>query len=114
MTQEPRRDLSVPLPVKVECPDGSSRHEYAVNVSASGICLHAKAPLTVGDEVRVAFQLPSDPRPIRAVCKVVWTRHDHEPARVARCYETGLCLVEIEACDVERIAWFVSAQVDRR
>jgi hypothetical protein len=100
--------------VKVERADGSIRHEYAVNLSASGLCLHAQAPLAVGEELRVSFQLPSDPHVIRAVCKVVWTRHEGEPPPVPRCWETGLSLVEVAARDAERLAWFVSAQVDRR
>jgi len=114
VTQDPRRDLSVPLPVAVERGDGSTRHEYAVNLSTSGLCLHAQAPLSIGEEVRVAFCLPSDRREIRAVCKVVWTSHEGEQTPLPRCYETGLFLVEIAASDAERLAWFVSAQVDRR
>jgi Tfp pilus assembly protein PilZ len=102
------------LPVTVERSDGSTRHEYAVNLSASGLCLHAQAPLSIGEEVRISFCLPSDPREIRAVCKVVWTRHEGELHPIPRCYETGLFLVEIAACDAERLGWFVSAQVDRR
>jgi hypothetical protein len=100
--------------VKVERGDGSTRHEYAVNVSASGVCLHAQAPLSIGEELRISFQLPSDTRPIRAMAKVIWTSHEGEQAPLPRCYETGLFLVEIAACDAERLAWFVSAQVDRR
>ena len=114
MTQDPRRDLSVPLPVKVERRDGTTRHEYAVNLSASGLCLHAQAPLPIGEELRVSFQLPADPRPIQAVGKVVWTSHDGAEPPLPRCYETGLFLVQLEAGDAERLAWFVSAQVDRR
>jgi hypothetical protein len=114
LTQDPRRDLSVPLPVKVERRDGAARHEYAVNVSASGLCLHAQAPLPIGEEVRVTFRLPSDPREIRAVCKVVWASRARDRHPLPRCYETGLYLVEIAEADAERLAFFVSAQVDRR
>lgn len=114
MTQDPRRDLSVPLPVRVDRADGSTRHEYAVNVSASGLCLHAQAPLSIGEEVRIAFRLPSDPRDIQAVAKVVWTGHQGDQHPLPRCYETGLFLVEVAQCDAERLAWFVSNQVDRR
>lgn len=114
MTQDPRRDLSIPLPIRVECADGTARHEYAVNVSSSGLCLHARAPFTVGEELRVSFRLPSDARDIQAVCKVVWTSHDPDSQPLTRCYETGLFLVEVAQADAERLAWFVSAQVDRR
>jgi len=112
--QDPRRDLSVPLPVVVQRPDGSTRHEYAVNVSSSGLCLHTRSPFSIGEEVRIAFRLPSDEREIRAVCKVVWTSHAGELPPIPRCFETGLFLVEVMEADAQRIAFFVSAQVDRR
>ena len=54
-------------------------------------------PFAVGEEVRIAFRLPSDEREIRAVCKVVWTSHAGEPPPIPRCFETGLFLVEIDA-----------------
>jgi hypothetical protein len=98
----------------VDRADGTTRHEYVVNVSASGLCLHAKQPLPVGEELRVSLRLPSDGHEIRAVAKVVWTNHRDDELPLPRCYETGLFLVEIAQCDVERLAWFVSAQVDRR
>jgi Tfp pilus assembly protein PilZ len=102
------------LPVLVERTDGSTRHEYAVNLSASGLCLHAQAPLSIGEELRITFRLPSESRDIHAVAKVVWTSHQGDQHPLPRCYETGLLLVEVAQCDAERLAWFVSAQVDRR
>jgi len=99
--------------VTVLC-DGTWRSEYAVNVSVSGLCLHMRSPAAVGEELRIAFCLPSDDREIRAVGKVVWTGHVDEPQTVPRYFETGLFLVEITEADAQRIAWFVSAQVDRR
>jgi hypothetical protein len=98
----------------VERPDGSERDEYAVNLSSSGLCLHAREPLEIGEELRVAFQLPSDRREIRAVCKVVWKHDGDGETCVPRFYETGLFLVEVASADAERIAWYVSEQVDRR
>ncbi len=114
MTQDPRRDLSVPLPIRVERSDGSERDEYAVNLSSSGLCLHAREPLELGEELRVAFQLPQDRREIRALCKVVWKHDTNGGCQVPRFYETGLFLVEVASADAERIAWYVSQQVDRR
>jgi hypothetical protein len=102
------------LPIKVERRDGTTRHEYVVNVSASGLCLHAKQPLPVGEELRVSLRLPSDAHEICAVAKVVWSSHREDGLELPRCWETGLFLVEVAECDVERLAWFVSAQVDRR
>jgi hypothetical protein len=102
------------LPIRVARRDGSERHEYAVNLSSSGLCLHAREPPEIGEELEVAFQLPSDRREIRAVCKVVWKNDGSEETRLPRLYETGLFLVEVASADAERIAWYVSEQVDRR
>ena len=85
MTQAPRRDLSVPLPVRVTRADGSFRHEYLVNVSETGFCLHMQSPVEIGEQLAIAFRLPSDEQPIEGLCKVVWTTHEGEvqPGRTA-------------------------------
>ena len=113
MTQAPRRDLSVPLPVGVRRTDGTFRHEYLVNVSETGLCLHMQEPATVGEELTVEFRLPSDEALIEGVCKVVWTSHEGRLHPVLRFYETGLFLAEVSEEDRKRIAIFVDAQVDR-
>ncbi len=113
MNQAPRRDLSVPLPVGVQRADGSFRHEYLVNVSVSGLCLHMQESVSVGEELSVAFRLPSDSAVIQGVCKVVWTSHEGATHRVTRFFETGLYLAEISDADRRRIEAFVIAQVDR-
>jgi Tfp pilus assembly protein PilZ len=113
LSQAPRRDLSVPLPVGVRRADGSFRHEYLVNVSVSGLCLHMQTPVSVGEELAVAFRLPSDSEVIQGVCKVVWTSHEGRVHPVTRFYETGVCLAELSEADRVRIEVFVSAQVDR-
>ena len=114
MNQAPRRDLSVPLPVGVQRADGSFRHEYLVNVSVSGLCLHMQESVSVGEELAVAFRLPSDAVVIQGVCKVVWTSHEGLSHRVTRFFETGLQIVELGESDRLRIERFVDAQVDRR
>ena len=113
MNQAPRRDLSVPLPVGVQRADGSFRHEYLVNVSMTGLGLHMQEPVSVGEEVSVAFRLPFDTVVIQGVCKVVWTSHEGAAHRVTRFFETGLYLAEISEADRSRIEVFVQAQVDR-
>jgi hypothetical protein len=113
-SQAPRRDLSVPLPVAVQRSDGSYRHEYLVNVSVSGLCLHMQEPVDIGEELAVAFRLPSDNSEIQGICKVVWTSHQGEARRVTRFFETGLYLAQISEDDRRRIEHFVGAQVDRR
>lgn len=113
MSQNPRRDLSVPLPAVVRHSDGSLRNEYLVNVSVSGLCLHMRSPVSVGEELWVAFRLPSQADEIHASCKVVWTSHEGEVHPLPRCFETGLFVVDVNDVDRQRIEAFVIAQVDR-
>jgi Tfp pilus assembly protein PilZ len=113
VSQAPRRDLSVPLLVGVQRGDGSLRDEYLVNVSTTGLCLHMQTPIAVGEEIRVAFRLPSDEVLIEAACKVVWTSHGGEPPSFVRFFETGVQMSEIADEDRKRICTFVEAQVDR-
>ena len=114
MSQDPRRDLSVPLPAVIRHPDGSLRNEYLVNVSIGGLCLHMRAPVSIGEALSVAFRLPSQADEIHASCKVVWTSHEGELHPVPRFFETGLFVLELSEADRQRIEAFVLAQVDRR
>lgn len=114
MTQAPRRDLSVPLPVGVTRADGSFRHEYLVNVSETGFCLHMQTPVEIGEQLVIAFRLPSDELPIESLCKVVWTTHEGEVHPAPRFFETGLYVIEICEAHRQRVVAFVQAQVDRR
>lgn len=85
-----------------------------MNVSVSGLCLHMRSPVSVGDELWVAFRLPSHADEIHASCKVVWTSHEGEVDPVPRFFETGLFLLDVAEPDRQRIEAFVFAQVDRR
>jgi hypothetical protein len=114
LSQDPRRDLSVPLPAIVRHPDGTVRHEYVVNVSVSGVCLHMRAPCSVGQELWIAFRLPSETDEVQAIGKVVWTSHEGEVHPVPRFFETGVFLLDLSESDRQRIEAFVFAQVDRR
>lgn len=117
MSQSPRRDLSVPLPVAVRRDDGSLRPEYLVNLSETGLCLHMQTAVAVGEVLSVAFRLPSDQTLIEVACKVVWTSHAGDPQPLQlfpRFFETGLHLLEIDDAHRKRIGLFVEAQVDRR
>lgn len=113
MSQDPRRDLSIPLPVIIRRADGSLHHEYAVNLSVSGLCVHMKSPVAIGEQVWVAFRLPNEIDEIHGNCKVVWTSHQGEVHPVPRFFETGLYLLQVADDDRERIEAFVEAQVDR-
>jgi Tfp pilus assembly protein PilZ len=92
VSQDPRRDFSVPIPVELVRADGSRSVEYAVNLSPRGICLHVQSPLSVGEEVRIAFTLPPAGPSIDTAAKVVWTNHQGETGTGTRFWETGLHL----------------------
>lgn len=113
MSQAPRRELSVALPVAVRRSDGSVREERLVNVSESGLCLHAQAPAAVGEALSLAFRLAPGEAEIEAACKVVWTSHAGEIQPFPRLFEIGLFVVAMSAEHRARIAAFVRAQVDR-
>ena len=111
MSQAPRRDLSVPLPVAVRRDDGSVHPEYLVNLSETGLCLHMQTAAAVGEALAVAFRLPSDEALIEAACKVVWTGHASGIGMQAypRFVETGVYLLEISDEHRKRIGLFVGS-----
>jgi hypothetical protein len=76
MRREPRRHLPVPLPVEIQEPDGTWVVEYAVNLSASGLCLHLRSPLRLGATVHVAFELPGSGRKIETLARVIWVSRE--------------------------------------
>jgi hypothetical protein len=102
------------LPAVVRHPDGSLRNEYLVNVSVTGLCLHMRSLVSIGEVLWVTFRLPSQADEIHASCKVVWTSHEGELHPVPRFFETGLFVLDVSELDQKRIDAFVSAQVDRR
>lgn len=107
-TSEPRRDLAVPLPVEVVGREGVPRTEYAVNVSASGLCLHAPRPLPAGASLRVAFTLPDGGGRIEARARVAWSEAPPRSAR-ARFRALGLRFEALCEADRRRLARFAAA-----
>ncbi|HEY8493658.1 MAG TPA: PilZ domain-containing protein [Myxococcota bacterium] len=106
-TSEPRRDLPVPLPVEVVGREGAARIEYAVNVSASGLCLHAPRPWAAGQSLRVAFTLPDGGGRIEAHARVAWSEAPARSAR-ARFRELGLRFETLREEDRRRLARFAA------
>jgi hypothetical protein len=73
-----------------------------------------RSAISVGEELWVAFRLPSQADEIHASCKVVWTSHEGELHPTPRFFETGLFVVDVSELDRQRMEAFVFAQVDRR
>lgn len=90
MAPEPRRHLPVPIPVGVCTADGRWRTEYAVNLSAGGLCLQLPEALIPGEAVQVAFELPHSGTKLEVVARVVWAH------REARFCEMGLAFEELD------------------
>lgn len=110
--QDPRRDFSVPIPVRVERADGTETREYAVNISPRGVCLHHGAMLDVGERISVTFDLPPEGTPVRAAGRVVWTNADGEHKGELR--ESGVHLQELSEEVRDRLLAFASQPVNRR
>jgi len=58
MSAEARRNLAVPLEVRVRLPDGTELRHWAVNLSAGGVCLHASERLASKEGLLLSFALP--------------------------------------------------------
>ncbi len=114
MTQDPRRDFSVPIPVEIVRADGSRSVEYAVNLSPHGICLHVQSPLPVGEDVRVAFTLPPAGPSIEVSAKVVWTNHQGELGTGMRFWETGIHLLDLGEDLQRQLAEYSNQPTNRR
>jgi uncharacterized protein (TIGR02266 family) len=113
-SQEPRRDFSVPVPVEVVRADGVESHEYAVNLSPRGLCLHHREELAVGEQVRVRFSLPGDDEPMEARGKVVWSSAPDEGEAEVGLRESGVHLLDLDDAQRERLHRFASQPINRR
>ena len=96
MAAEPRHDLPIPLRVELARPEGPAAVEYAVNLSAGGLCLQLRDPLRVGDEVAVAFTLPPSGPRVEARAAVVWTHALEESGAGPRLCETGIRFLDLD------------------
>jgi uncharacterized protein (TIGR02266 family) len=103
---ESRRDLPVPLPVALERRGAAETTVYATNLSASGVCVHLRRPLPVGDAVLLRFALPGEPGVLLARGRVSWCE-EPPPAAGARFVEAGVRFEVLAEPDRERIARFV-------
>lgn len=99
----------MPLPVEVVGRDGLARVEYAVNVSASGLGLHAPRPLPAGQSLRVAFDLPDGGGRIEARARVAWTEVPARAAR-ARFRALGLRFEALREEDRRKLARFAAGR----
>lgn len=86
MSTEARRSFAVPLEVLVRLLDGSERREWAVDLSAGGLCLHASERLPDEGILLLSFEL-ADVKLTDIAAHVVWEAPDPGGRRF---YETGL------------------------
>lgn len=99
---EPRHDLAVPLPVDLERRAGGIERAWATNLSPGGLCLHLRAPLPVGEPVRVSLPLPDAGEPIEARGRVTWAESP-APEAAARFFEVGVRFEVVAEADRRRI-----------
>lgn len=98
----------MPIAVALHRRDRAAAREYATNLSASGLCLHLRAPLPVGEPVRVVFALPHDSAAIEARGRVSWAETPDAEAS-PRFFEAGVRFEVVADADRERLARFVRA-----
>lgn len=114
MTQDPRRDFSIPIPIEVKRSDGTRETEYAVNLSPRGLCLQLKRPIAVGEQVELRFALPPSGPSILAMGKVVWAEHEGKLDGARRFWETGVHLADLPESAREALARYANQPIDRR
>ncbi|MEN8181995.1 MAG: PilZ domain-containing protein [Myxococcota bacterium] len=109
---EKRRDLPVPVKVVLTRPGGERTTEYAINLSAGGACLQVRDPLSPGERVGLAFELPGEGGSARLEGTVVWCeKHQREHARFC---EMGVQFRAVDGAVSERLARFAAQAVDSR
>jgi len=98
----------VPLPVALERRGAAETTVYATNLSASGVCIHLREALPVGDAVLLRFALPGETGVLLARGRVSWCE---EPPAIerARFVEAGVRFEVLAEPDRERIGRFVRA-----
>jgi uncharacterized protein (TIGR02266 family) len=105
--RDKRQDLRVPVRVEVEHPGGGRAAEYALDLSASGLCLQTRSAVSPGDRLRLRFRLPGTGPAIAAEAEVLWATGAAGSAPGQRFCEAGLRFVSIGAASVAAIEAFV-------
>lgn len=111
---EPRRDFPVPVRVEITLPDGSIRHEYAVNISPGGLCLHLAEPLAAEGPLDVKLWLPPDGTEVQVNAHVVWTSWHESNDETERFCETGLHFDDMSVALSQQILSYASQPKNRR
>jgi Tfp pilus assembly protein PilZ len=81
---------------------------FMMDIGLKGVFIERKAPLPVGDEVRIRFGLPGNEIPVEARCRVAWC-HVPEKALLSKSLPGGMGLefIEVESRGDERVRAFV-------
>ncbi|NNL84761.1 MAG: hypothetical protein HKP27_03870 [Myxococcales bacterium] len=90
MKGEPRYQLAIPIPVRLERADGSASTEYAVNLSAGGMCLHLREPMDPDEKLVLRFRVPGIDVLVATRACVVWSQEVKVDALGGLHIETGL------------------------
>jgi Tfp pilus assembly protein PilZ len=104
----------VPVRVALTNAQGATTIEYAVNLSAGGACLQVRRPLSPGDCVHLAFELPQDDSPVTVAARVVWCTREEERGERGRFCELGVQFTDPAPALVERLRGFARQPVNRR
>lgn len=112
--EDPRRDFSAPIQVRLTRADGSVERELAVNLSPRGVCLLLHRPIEIGERLQLAFTLPPSGPEIHAEGKVVWTGHAGQIDVATQVWETGVHLLDLSPDQGAALGEFASQPTNRR
>jgi uncharacterized protein (TIGR02266 family) len=103
-----RIPISIPIDFFV---DGSSYTGYLLNISATGLFLHAKQELKSGTELRVKFSLPDSDAVIEVTGTVKWCTHlSGEESLFGG---AGIHFMDVKEGDQEELKKFVKAELEK-
>ncbi len=105
---EPRFHLPIPIPVRLERADGRASTEYALNLSAGGLCLQLRDPIAPDEKVVVRFRVPGIDMTVETWALMVWSQEVKADAHGGIHIETGLRFEGLDNATRQRIYDFAS------
>lgn len=84
--------------------DGSSQESLAKNISEGGVCFNSGEFISLACRLIVEINLPTTPKPIKAISKVAWIRK----LPMADQYQIGNHFLEITKEDKDLISRFIN------
>lgn len=107
---ERRRHLRIPLRVEIRIGEAWEGPEWAINISVGGLGIQSRAPLKVGQRVRLRFRLAPGAPLLETDADVVWCVPEIQLIPGLHYYELGASFVNLDEADREMIRRFVESK----